>query len=393
MSILIANVNPAIQSFQNWLDKTNQALHVISTQAVTADLTTSGSVTTGNAVVNGTFTANVVTIPNTLRGGTLTTPSNLTITTNTSILNSGLFLVSNTRARVVNSNTNIDSLYTVLEGGTLVVTSNTSLGGNTLFMSSGNVSITEDVRNFTVESNTATFDGSVLQVSSNVVVTGTNTVFEANVYFNDGVFFDGNLEIDGAARVRGDVVLGNTAANTISMIGAVNTSILPDASNRRSLGSQDKVWEELFVGTINAVRVEYSGDLAGVNAISTNTLSIGTHANYITNANDNIGSANTAGVFTPVPVFSISTAEGRTIKLIVQARNNNINTYSSSEMLLVHDGVTPHMTVYATLATNTSAPQYEYTTDVSGGSVRVLLQQPAGSGNTAVKVMAHYLEG
>lgn len=393
MSILIANVNPAIQSFQNWLDKTNQALYVISTQAVTADLTTAGSVTTGNAVVNGIFTANVITVPNALRGGGLSTPGNLTITTNTSIINSGLFLVSNTQLRVVNNNTNIESVYTVVGGGTLDVTSNTSLGGNTLFMSSSNVSVTSDVLNFVVEANTVAIDGSVLQLSSNVVVTGTNTVFEANVYFNDGVFFDGNLEVDGAARIRGDVVLGNTAANTISMIGAVNTAILPDATNRRSLGSQEKVWEELFVGTINAVRVEYSGDLAGVNAISTNTLSIGTHANYITSANDNIGSANTSGVFTPVPVFSINTAEGRTIKLIVQARNNNINTYSSSEMLLVHDGVTPQMTVYATLATNTSAPQYEYTTDVSAGSVRVLLQQPAGSGNTAVKIMAHYLEG
>jgi hypothetical protein len=393
MSVQIANVNPSVQTFQNWLDKTNQALFVISTQALTADLTVDGSSTTGNSVLEGSFSANVIAVANNLRGGSITTPGNLTITTNTSIINSGLFFVSNTRVTFVNNNTNITSVQTRIAGGSLDLISNTSIQGNTLFISSSNTNITADVINFVVEANTVDIDGNLVTVTSNTVFAGSNNIFQGNTSFEDGVFFDGTLEVDGSTSLRGDVVLGNTAANTISVVGAVNTSIVPDATNRRSLGAQDKIWENIWVGTINAVRVEYSGDLAGVNAISTNTLSVGAHANYISQSNDNIGSANVAGVFTPVPIFELNTLDGQTIKLLVQCRNENINTYSSSEMLLVHDGITPYMTVYATLNTNTAAPQYEYTTDISSGIVRVLVQQPNGSGNTAVKVMAHYLEG
>jgi hypothetical protein len=72
--------------------------------------------------------------------------------------------------------------------------------------------------------------------------------------------------------------------------------------------------------------------------------------------------------------------------------NDNINTYSSSELLIVHDETTPSMTVYATLSTNTSAPAYEYTADISGGFVRVLAKQPAGSGNSAVTALVQYIK-
>lgn len=392
MSISIANVNPATQSFQNWLDKTNQALYVISTQAVTADLTINGSTTNGNAVVNGIITSNTLTAVNGLRGGSLTTPGNLTITTNTTIIDSAVFGVTNTNIRVINSNTTVNTSVFTLGGGSANVTSNVSIGGSTLFLSSSNVTITSDTLRFVSQANSVSIGGSNTNITSNVTVGGTNTVFTSNAFFQGTVNFDGGLSVVGTTRLRGDVVLGNTAANTVSIVGAVNTSIIPDQDDRRDLGSVDKAWANLYVGTINAVRVEYSGDLAGVNAISTNTLSVGTYANYITYSNTDIGSANTSGVFTPVPIFTISGNEARTIKLVVQTRNDRINTYSSSEMLLVHDGVTPYMTTYATLSTNTAAPAYEYTTDISAGVVRVLAQQPAGSGNSSVKVMVHYLE-
>lgn len=392
MSVSIANVNPAINSFQNWLDKTNQALYVITTQAVTADLTASGSSTQGNAVVNGAISTNTVIVTDALRGGTLTTPGNLTITTNTSIVDSGLFAVTNTNVRIVNANTTVNTSLLTVQGGSVNVTSNASIGGSTLFLSSANVTVTSDVTRLVSQANTVTIGGSNTTVTSNLTIGGTNTVFSSNTTFQGTVGFGGGLQVVGTTVLKGDVVLGNTAANTISMIGAVNTSILPDQTNRRDLGSSDKAWANLYVNTINAQRVEYNGDLAGVNAISTNTLSIGIHANYISYANDDIGDANTGGVFTPVPVFSLSTLSGRTIKLVVQARNERINTYSSSEMLIVHDETTSFMTTYATLSTNTAAPAYEYTTDISGGNVRVLAQQPAGSGNSAVKVMIQYLE-
>lgn len=390
MSVQIANVNPAIMSFQNWVDKTNQALYVISTQAVTASLTTNGSNTSGNATVNGYFSANVLAVSETLRGGTVTTSGNLNITSNTTIHDSVLY-ADNTNIRVVNSNTFVNSTSLYVVGGLANVSSNVSITGSYVNITSANVIITNDSTRFTVQSSNTIIAGSNSSITSNLSVSGTNTTFSSNVFFTGSVNFDGGLNVIGTTQLKGDVVLGNTAANTVSVVGAVNTAIIPDQTLRRDLGSTDKKWNNLYVGTINAVRVEYQGDLIGVNAIGTNTITVGQYSTFISYSNSNIGSANTSGVFTPVPVLIIDAAEGRTIKAIVQMRNDNINTYSSSELLIVHDEVTPHMTVYATLSTNTSAPAYVYTTEISGGNVRVLAQQPAGSGNSSVIAQATYI--
>lgn len=392
MSVSIANVNPAINSFQNWVDKTNQGLYVISTQAVTADLTTDGSSTTGNAIIVGSFAANVVAAGDVLRGGTLTTAGNLNITTNTTIVNSGSFFVNNTNIRVINTNTHVNTSMLTVLGGSMNVTSNAFMGGAVTSISSSNVTITSGTQRFVNEATNTSFTGTLTTISTNTIINGTNTIINSNTFFNAGVNFDGGLAVDGTTTLLGDAVIGNSVANTVSIVAAVNTAIIPDQDDRRDLGAQDKAWANLYVGTINATRVEYSGDLASVNAISTNTITIGAQSKYIAITNTNIGSANTAGVFTAVPVFSVATTEARTLKLIVQARNANINTFSSSEMLIVHDDTTPHMTVYATLSTNTSAPAYEYSTDISGGNVRVLMVQPAGSGNSNVKVLAQYIK-
>lgn len=392
MSVSIANVNPAINSFQNWLDKTNQALDVISTKAMTADLTINGSNTSGNAVLIGIFTSNVVTVANTLRGGTMTTPGNLTITTNTTIVDTGSFFVNNTNIRVLNSNTFINATAFYVAGGTANITSNVSVSSETIFLGSANLTVTSDTDYFVSQANNISFAGTNTYITANVTIGGTNTVISSNTFFYGTVNFDGGLTVVGTTTLRGDVKLGNTSANTISMIGSVNTAIIPDQDGSRDLGSSPKQWRKLYVQEINASQVNYSGDLASVNAISTNTLTVGTQSKYVAFSNADIGNANTAGVFDVVPFFTISKTEARTLKLVVEARNTSLNTWSSSEMLLVHDGTTPYMTVYATLSTNTAAPAFVYTTDISGSDIRFLIQQPAGGPNTSIKGFAHIVK-
>ena len=384
MSVQIANVNPAINSFQNWLDKTNQGLYVISTQALTAELTTAGSVTTGNAVLQGVFTSNTVTIANTLRGGTMTTSGNLNISTNTIIRDASVFYFNNTNINAVNSNTYVNSSVMYITGGSANISSNVSFSGNTISITSNNITIADTTSKFQVSSANVIVQGTNTSISSNVTVGGTNTVFDSNVFFNGTVNFDGGLTVVGTSELRGDVVIGNTVANTVAIKASVNTSIIPDQDNRRDLGSETKQWANLYVVNIKATGIDYQGDLASVNAISTNTISVGTLTELRSFSNDNIGNANTAGVFTPVPIFTIEKTVARSLKLVVQMRNTTINTWSTSEMLLVHDGTTPFVTTYATLSTNTTANAYVYTADISGSNVRVLVAQPTGAPNSAV---------
>ena len=57
MSVSIANVNLSTDTFQNWLDKTNQVLDKVSTVVITTAANTAGGLTGGNASVNGIFSA------------------------------------------------------------------------------------------------------------------------------------------------------------------------------------------------------------------------------------------------------------------------------------------------------------------------------------------------
>lgn len=383
MAISIANVNPQTQSFQNWLDKTNQALYVISTNALTAQKTIAGSTTEGNTILQGIFVSNTAVINNNLRGGTLSTSANLYVTSNLTI-NSAILHANSSNVVVQNSNTFVNAVTMYVTGGTANITSNVSISNENTFIASNNFTLTTDVDVATIQASNTIIEGSNVEITANVTIGGTNTVVTSNTFFQGEVNFDGGLTVVGTSTLLGDLIIGDGAGNTISMIAAVNTHILPDQTNRRDLGSTNKVWDNLYVGTINATQIDYTGDLAGVNAISTNTLSIGTYTNLQTFSNADIGDANTSGVLDPVPIFEIDLNDFRTLKLIVQLRNENINTYSSSELLLVHDDTTPSMTVYATLSTNTTAPAYVYSTDVDAGTVRVIVTPPTGAHNSSV---------
>ena len=78
------------------------------------------------------------------------------------------------------------------------------------------------------------------------------------------------------------------------------------------------------------------------------------------------------------------------MKIVVEARNVSLNTWSSSEILLVHDGSTPYMTTYATLSTNTAAPAFEYSSEISGTDIRVLMRQTGP--NTSIKGFVQYIK-
>ena len=76
-------------TFSGWVDKTNQVRHDMGTIVVTVTTasgsepnTTNAGLTTGNLAIQGVVTANTIAVSSALRGGTVTTNTNLTITSN-----------------------------------------------------------------------------------------------------------------------------------------------------------------------------------------------------------------------------------------------------------------------------------------------------------------------
>lgn len=86
MSYNITQINaaPSADTFQIWVDRTNEVINAISTIVVTTNTHANGGLTTGNGWVEGIFGA-LNLRANTISGGTVQTPGVLTLTSNLAI--------------------------------------------------------------------------------------------------------------------------------------------------------------------------------------------------------------------------------------------------------------------------------------------------------------------
>ena len=198
-------------TYQNWIDKTNQAISVLINQAVTVTNTATGDTVTGNGFVLGTLGANTLTAV-TLRGGTVNSAANLAITTNTNIT-----------AAYVN------------------VTSNSYFYGNSSIASAifaGN----------SVATNTS-FNSTYWTVNSNVAIIGTSHSISGNLNVDSATLF-----VD---TVNNRVGLGTSVPNSALTIigntvitGVISTPMSVFGSNSASTNSVSQVAIDTFPSTI-----------------------------------------------------------------------------------------------------------------------------------------------
>ncbi len=106
MAISTANVNTTTDTFNDWIQKTNNVATIISNNCLTAN--GSLGLTTGNSYLNGFFSANTLIAQDAIRGGNNTTANVLNISTGfytnkaTYISNTASF-TDNTALQVVDS--------------------------------------------------------------------------------------------------------------------------------------------------------------------------------------------------------------------------------------------------------------------------------------------------
>ena len=85
MSRIIANVEVTTDTFQTWVDKTNELASAFA-ETVTLVANTVGESSSGNGFVTGVFGANTL-VATSIRGGSVSTSANLSISSNVSIGN------------------------------------------------------------------------------------------------------------------------------------------------------------------------------------------------------------------------------------------------------------------------------------------------------------------
>lgn len=211
MARKVANVDIITDTFEIWLLQTNQVLHSLSTEIITANTTVAN---TGNtdvprtAQLFGTFGANAVIVTDAMRGGNVVGGfANLTIQTNTIISSA-----NSTTLLLQIANSSLSSNVTVNSFKTGIFTGNStamSVGANVVANSSAVL-----VGNSTV--NTV-----ITQTTYTVGNSSVNTAISATA-----IDTDGTLAVLGAATLSNTVaVTGNaTFSNTIAVTGSATFS-------------------------------------------------------------------------------------------------------------------------------------------------------------------------
>ena len=304
-------------TFASWIDTTNQLVYDMGTVVLTATAnaqpngtTSAAGWTIGNSHLEGFLSANTLIAATALRGGTVSTTTDLTITSNTIFSQGSLVLVgANTNNFTVNANNalftsnvaiastsktftisaanttiNDGAVYvktsawftgatTDILGTSAIVTSNTTFTSNTMFANVDVITLGANATDSLVVNSIADFNSNtnvdgILTVTANANFTGTNTTFTA-------IEATGEIRLKGAAaRVLKtqstsatlydlQVVLANTAGSVTPLV-VNSTGILPGVTTTFDLGGTSFRWNKGWVKDLDVAN----------SAVITNQLSV-----------------------------------------------------------------------------------------------------------------------
>jgi hypothetical protein len=185
-------------------------IELLTDTNVTGDLTVSGDVE--------------------IQGGDLTT-------------NQLTFNLLNTTATTVNFAGAATTLEIGAATGTTNINNNLDVDGD-VQVKGGD--ITTDQTTFNLLNTTATtinFAGAGTAVNIGAA-TGTTTV-------RNDLKIDGSVDVTGDVSIGGNLTLGNTTFDTITVVADFTSNLVPDASLTYDLGSASKSWNNLYVENIN----------------------------------------------------------------------------------------------------------------------------------------------
>jgi hypothetical protein len=295
------------QEFGTWFIRQNQMSGILSSNTVTADSTTGGSLTTGNVQVNGDVAILKLSIGNTIAGGNLTTTGNLTFTTNTIFangINQYLKLTSNASVTEMSLSPNVIVIAnsTIIEGNinfsngvtignstvnSFITPTNFNLGGLPANSYANNstpiISTTLTIGNSTVNTiinSTTTFGSTPPGTNTMIAFNNSNTVGgDANLVW---------LSPNATLQVSNAVLLGNSTVN--GMINSIYYSGQSNSTNNSTwiLLATDTVTVNTSIITFTSIPQNCSDlMLEGLNIRGSNLTSINPYLANVFISNNN----------------------------------------------------------------------------------------------------------
>ena len=141
---------------------------------------------------------------------------------------------------------------------------------------SGDISLDADGGDVFFKDSGTTY-GSLTNTSGNLIIkSGTSTMLTGsgtNATFNNNLTVENDLQVDGQTDLNGHVNLGNATGDNISVVGRVDTNIVPSTDGTRDLGSASLEWKDAFFdGTVTTdALVSVTADLGNFD-ITTDTI-------------------------------------------------------------------------------------------------------------------------
>jgi hypothetical protein len=185
-----------------------------------------------------------------------------------------LTVLGNTNLGDGNDNLQVNS-------GTGTVNIQTTTGAITVSSTNGAITISTTSGALTLSGDTFSLAGT----TSGSITTPTWTVNTAGTaWFAGSVDIDTNLNVDGDTTLNGNVDLGDAFADTISFLGSVDTTVLPNQNNQYDLGSNTYKWRTGYFGTSVIVGSTVTIDTDSVIASGALTVQSGTNYALTLNA-------------------------------------------------------------------------------------------------------------
>jgi hypothetical protein len=180
------------------------------------------------------------------------------------------------RGAFVKVNENFTEIYNELGG---VALSNIKMSGSTISTDTSNSGIIIDPNG----TGTITLTGATTVTgglsSDTITTTGNSTVggdLGVTGALTAGSFTPGSITVSGATNLNGDTNIGDTTADTVTVTGRFDSSLVPSVTETNDIGSLTLRWRDIFAQDIDSTTLTTSGDATvGGNLTVTGNTTIG----------------------------------------------------------------------------------------------------------------------